>query len=384
MKKYFKLFVKRYEIGTGKVSGIVSIFFACLALGGVLCFKFPEQLTTKEFREIYTPQSMNTLITIVIILSLLFGLLNVLLSKKRRNGMIGILLASFSIVLGGFSLSGRAIEKTSWNIGLDWLLLDLFLMAVIFIPIEMVLPKRTNQDRFHEEWRTDLIYFAISHLFIQFFSVVSQKPAVLFFGNLNLQPFQQWIQDLPFLIELFLAFFITDLFQYWTHRFFHSHVFLWRFHAVHHSTKAMDWLAGSRTHFIDIFVTRTATFIPLYVCGFSNIVFSLFVIIIAIHAVFIHANTRINLGFLKYIITTPQYHHWHHCIDDEHYGKNFAVFFPFIDRIFGTYYLPNNTWPSGTGLNEAKFPKGYIKQLIYPFNSNPFESEINEKDVSKR
>jgi len=384
MIKYFKMFLKRYEIGTGKVSGIVSIFFACLAFGGVLCFKFPEQLTTKEFRQIYTPQSMSALITAVIILALLFGLLNLLLSKNRRNGMIGLFIGCFSIVLGGFSLSGKAIEKTSWNIGLDWLLLDLFLMAVIFIPIEMVFPKRTSQDRFHEEWRTDLIYFAISHLFIQFFSVVSQKPAVLFFGNMNLQPFQLWIQDLPFVIELFLAFFITDLFQYWTHRFFHTHHFLWRFHSIHHSTENMDWLAGSRTHFVDIFVTRSMAFIPLYVFGFSTITFSVYVVFMAIHAVLIHANTRINFGFLKYIFATPQYHHWHHCKDPNYYGKNFATIFPFIDKMFGTYYLPENEWPKDTGLLEANFPKGYVKQAIYPFTKSPFDKDLEMEDYSNR
>jgi lathosterol oxidase len=248
----------------------------------------------------------------------------------------------------------------------------------------MVYPKRPTQNRFHAEWRTDLIYFAISHLLIQFFGVITQKPAVLFFGKMNLTDFQNWIQGLPFLVELFLAFFITDVVQYWAHRFFHTFNYLWRFHAVHHSTQSMDWLAGSRTHFIDIFITRSATFIPLYVFGFSPIVFSTYIFIIAIHAVFIHSNTRLNIGILRYCFTTPQYHHWHHCIEDEHYGKNFAVFFPCIDMLFGTFYLPKNIWPKGTGVNEAKFPKGYIKQMVYPFQENPFKSTLDADKKSNR
>jgi lathosterol oxidase len=62
----------------------------------------------------------------------------------------------------------------------------------------------------------------------------------------------------------------------------------------------------------------------------------------------------------------------------------FAVFFPFIDRIFGTYYLPENEWPRGTGLNEAQFPKGYTKQLVYPFRNNPFENQLDEGKESLR
>ncbi len=377
-------FIKRYAIGKGIVSGYLSVFFSSLALGGVLCFYFPEILTTPEFREVYTAKSMKVLLTATLIISMLFGLSNVILSTKRARGIWGIFIACITIIIGGFDVQGRAVEKANWHLGLDWLLLDLLLMAIIFIPIEMVFPKRENQDRFHTEWRTDLIYFTISHLLIQFFGVITQKPAVIFFGKMNLESFQLWVQNLPLGLELLFAFFITDVFQYWAHRIFHSHQYLWRFHAVHHSTQTMDWLAGSRTHFIDIFFTRSITFIPLYVCGFSPLVFNIYIVVIAIHAVFIHANTRINIGFLKYVFTTPQYHHWHHCIEEDKYGKNFAVFFPVIDRIFGTYYLPKNEWPKGTGLNEAQFPVGYTKQLIYPFKINPFEAKIADNKESKR
>ncbi|MFM2226131.1 MAG: hypothetical protein RJA07_2333 [Bacteroidota bacterium] len=377
-------FIQRYAIGKGIVSGYVAVFLSLLALGGVLCFYFPETFTTPEFRQVYTAQSMKWLLSATIILAMIFGLSNVLLSKNKTRGMIGVAIACLTIVIGGFDVHGRAVEKANWHLGLDWLLLDLLLMAIIFIPIEMVLPKRENQDRFHAEWRTDLIYFAISHLCIQFFGAITQQPAVLFFSKLNLAPLHAWVQGLPFVIELLFAFLVTDLFQYWAHRIFHSHAYLWRFHAVHHSTQSMDWLAGSRTHFIDIFFTRSITFIPLYVCGFSPIVFNAYIFIIAIHAVFIHSNTRINIGFLKYFFTTPQYHHWHHCIEDEHYGKNFAVFFPFIDKIFGTYYLPNKVWPRGTGVNEAQFPKGYVKQLVYPFNHNPFKNKLESDKESTR
>ena len=40
-----------------------------------------------------------------------------------------------------------------------------------------------------------------------------------------------------------------DLIQYWVHRVLHTVPWLWKFHAVHHSTAAMGWLAGSRLWF---------------------------------------------------------------------------------------------------------------------------------------
>jgi sterol desaturase/sphingolipid hydroxylase (fatty acid hydroxylase superfamily) len=376
--------VQRLKIGEGKISGYSSIFLGLLSLVGVICFKYPEWLTTPQFRDVYTGESMKIVLTSTIIASFLFALISFVLSKQKKWAMTGLLICTAAIVIGGLQVQGRSVEKSSWHLGVDWLLLDLLLMAVIFVPIEMVLPKNRQQSKFHEEWRTDLLYFVISHLFIQFFGVITQQPAKLFFGWIGLSAVQHWVQQLPYVIELLFAFLITDLFQYAAHRFFHSHTYLWRFHSVHHSTKNMDWLAGSRTHFVDIFVTRSMTFIPLYIFGFSEITFNTYIIFMAIHAVLIHANTRINFGFLKYIFATPQYHHWHHCEDPKYYGKNFATIFPFIDKIFGTYYLPGNTWPEGTGLREAHFPKGYVNQLMYPFTKSPFDEDLDMENKTSR
>lgn len=375
---------QRLKIGEGQISGYISIFLATSVLLGIFCFRYPENLTTPEFREIYTAQSMQVLMAAAIIAAFFFALLSIILSKKIKWALIGSSIAGVAILLGAFTVKGRAVEKVSWHFGLDWMLLDLLLMTVIFIPLELFFPKNKTQTKFHEEWRTDLMYFVISHLFIQFFGIITQKPAVLFFGWIGMDKVHAWVQGLPFIAALFLAFFTTDLFQYWAHRFFHTRVYLWRFHSIHHSTKNMDWLAGSRTHFMDIFFTRAMTFIPLYVLGFSTTVFNVYIIFIAIHAVLIHANTRVNFGFLKYIFTTPQYHHWHHCEDPKYYGHNFASIFPFIDLMFGTYYLPGKEWPAGTGVHEGNYPKGFLKQSVYPFTKSPFNTDLNMDERSER
>ena len=375
---------QRLEIGKGQISGYISIFLSIIALVSVLCFYFPEKLTTPEFREIYTAQQMTLLLKLVVIGAFFFALVSLLLSKKIKWAMIGSGIAGVAIVVGALKVQGSAVEKSDWYFGLDWMLLDLLLMTIIFIPLELFFPKNKEQTKFHAEWRTDLVYFIISHLFIQIFGIISQKPAILFFGWIGLDKVHLWIQQLPFLIALVLTFVVTDLFQYWAHRIFHNHVYLWRFHSVHHSTQHMDWLAGSRTHFVDIFFTRAMAFVPLYVLGFPPAVFNIYIVFIAIHAVLIHSNTRINFGFIKYIFATPQYHHWHHCEDPKYYGKNFATVFPFIDMIFGTYYLPDNVWPEGTGVHESQFPKGFIKQTIYPFTKSPFDNNLDMEERSTR
>jgi sterol desaturase/sphingolipid hydroxylase (fatty acid hydroxylase superfamily) len=374
----------RLKIGEGKISGFVSVFLASLSFLAVFCFKYPRVFTSPQFRAIYTGEQMRMLLIGTIVASLLFAILSFILSKKKSYALIAIIIIVGTVFMGGLSVQPSHVGASKWYLGLDWLLLDLLLMAVIFVPIEMVWPKRLEQNRFHEEWQTDLVYFVVSHLFIQFFSVIVTSAVTKTFGRFGLEELHSWIQSLPFLLQLFLAFFTADLFQYWAHRFFHSYAYFWRFHSIHHSTKNMDWLAGSRTHFVDIFVTRCAAFIPLYVFGFAPLVFNLYILFMAIHAVLIHSNTRINFGFLKYIFVTPQYHHWHHCEDPKYYGKNFATVFPFIDRMFGTYYLPENVWPEGTGVHEGSYPKGYLKQMVHPFLKSPFDTNLNMEERTKR
>ncbi|MES9906417.1 MAG: sterol desaturase family protein [Sedimenticola sp.] len=47
------------------------------------------------------------------------------------------------------------------------------------------------------------------------------------------------------------------------------------------------------------------------------------------------------MGWLEWLISTPVFHHWHYTHDGPEYvDKNYATMFPWIDRLFGTYYLP--------------------------------------------
>jgi sterol desaturase/sphingolipid hydroxylase (fatty acid hydroxylase superfamily) len=79
---------------------------------------------------------------------------------------------------------------------------------------------------------------------------------------------------------------------------------------------------------------------------------------------FIHSNVRWRLGPLEWLIATPAFHHWHHTVGEQR-DRNYAPMLPWIDRIFGTYHLPRNEWPSGYGI-EARLPASLGAQLMYP------------------
>ncbi len=374
---------KRLKIGDGVISGYLSVFLAIVALGAVICAYFPEYLTTADFRALYNPKFLKSVVLGCLTVSFIFALVSFVLSKKTLLSFMSTLVIAATILLATWLPEGTEIESKAVTIGMDWLLLDILISAIIFIPIELFLPKRKEQSKFHPEWRTDLFYFVVSHLLIQVTGVLVQLPSELLFANIGLSAFQDGIKALPFIVQLFLALFVSDLFQFSAHYMFHKIPFLWRFHAVHHSTKHLDWLAGSRTHFVDLITVRAVSFLPIYIFGFSMTVFSTYIIIVSIQAVLAHSNTRINFGVFKYIFVTPQYHHWHHSDDPKAYDKNFCIHFPFIDMIFGTYYPMKEEWPEATGLGKEKFPKGFVKQFIFPFLKNP-SNENQLEDPSER
>ena len=374
---------RRMRMGEGRISGALAIFFGSISLGGVLCFLFPELLTTPEFRAQYDVDVLRVVLDGCIFTSLGFTLCSLMLNQNKLPGLIGGSLTLLALALGGAGIETGEIAGSPVYLSLDYLLLSLIATALVFVPLELFLPKNTEQTKFHAEWRTDLTYFVIAHLFVQAVAVLSQKPVWALLEGVSFDEVRGAVASLPFLAQVFLAVLIADLFQYGMHRLFHSVPYLWRFHAVHHSTRTMDWLAGSRLHLVDVFATRMMVYLPLYVLGFDQVVLLSYVAIVATHAVMNHTNTRLPYGPLEHLIVSPRIHHWHHSIEERAHNKNFAVHFPWIDKLFGTYYAPKGEWPEAVGLDDAAFPVGYVRQLIYPFRHDPL-TEVPKGEVSTR
>ncbi len=158
---------------------------------------------------------------------------------------------------------------------------------------------------------------------------------------------------------------------YWGHRWTHEIPLLWRFHSIHHSAEHVYFLISARAHPIDSVFSRLCGLVPVYVLGIATpltpeggTVSALLVLVITLWGFLIHANVRWRLGPLEWVIATPAFHHWHHTLG-EHRDRNYAPMLPWIDRIFGTYYLPQNEWPLAYGI-EAKLPDSLGRQLMYP------------------
>ena len=129
----------------------------------------------------------------------------------------------------------------------------------------------------------------------------------------------------------------------------------------------MDWLAGSRQHIVELIITRTLVLGPIFVLGFSKEVIDTYILIVGFQAVFNHANVSVRLGPLRYVIVTPNFHHWHHSQDTEGIDRNYAAHFAFLDYAFGTAHKTDRPWPDRYGVVGYYLPNGFLNQLAFPF-----------------
>lgn len=357
-----------FKFGEGLISGYLSAFLGLLGIAGVLCFLFPEYLTTADLRASYNIDYLRLLLLVTLTLAFVFGTMNFLFEKGRIPSIIGLTSAFLAILLGGPYVELKATEYNNFTLGLDWFVLSILYSALIFIPLEKAYSKVKTQKILRDEWQTDLAYFAINYLLVSIILIVSINVAPTFFNWAVSDTFQGIVKSWPIPVQFIAVVFLADLAQYIVHRTYHHVPFLWKMHAVHHSAKAMDWLASSRIHFLEILITRSAILIPLYLMGFSEAALLSYVALFHFQSVFIHANFGMNFGFLNYILATPQYHHWHHSDDEKALDINYAANLPIIDMIFGTFYMPGNKWPETYGIRGKPMPRGIIRQQLYPLS----------------
>ena len=339
-----------------------------LSLLGVICFYFPTLLTSEEFRAVYTEGFARHLLLFGLMAAFMLGTAAILMGRDTKVALVGVVSAGLAVLLGGITIKAGPVVDTPYSLGLDWFVISLLFSAIIFIPIERMMAVR-KMSPLRPEWRTDLVYFFFSHVLVQFvlIAVTASTSAVAFFAA---SPWLQGkIQALPFLAQFLLAIFAADVFQAGLHRIYHKWGPFWRLHAVHHSSPAMDWLAGSRVHPAEMVLTRMAVLLPLVLLGFSQPVVNAYVVLVGIQAVLAHVNLRLNFGWLEYLIVTPRYHHWHHARHIDYVDKNYAIHLPLVDMLMGTFKRPPpGAWPDQYGVMDMEtVPRGFVPQLISPF-----------------
>ena len=357
--------------GLGRISGVTALSLGFLCLLAVLAFHFPQYLTTPDLRHKYSVDVLRQLLLVALLVAGGMSLGNLILNRQRNLNLVAFVLVIAATALGGSRVPVGEFPDHTPYLGLDWFILDLLGSTLIFVVIEKLFPLYRGQAIFRKEWQTDLKHFAVNHFIVGLALLTVNFLLHHLFGWLVSSNFQQTVRDIPFLPQLLLCVLVADLAQYWTHRAYHEVPFLWKFHAVHHSAKTMDWLAGSRQHVAEIVFTRVCVLAPLFVLGFSEAVINTYIIVVGFQAVLNHANVHLPWGPLKYLIVTPDFHHWHHSSDDEAIDRNYAAHYSFLDYLFGTAVkVPaHKPLPAKYGVVGDYMPDGWRAQQAFPFRA---------------
>lgn len=255
---------------------------------------------------------------------------------------------------------------------IDWafILIGFVALPLLCIVFEQAWPSIRKQAVFRQAFFADALWYVAQSLVARFVA-----PLVVFFV---VWPLLQWqgvtgasywqgygpLAELALGWQIFWVFILGDFLSYWQHRLFHLRA-AWPVHAVHHSSKEMDWLSSTRFHPLNEIGAQLIYVTPLIAIGFSPLAFIWLAPFTSAYAVILHGNLRWHFGPLSFLFASPIYHRWHHTSAIEGRDKNFAGFLPIWDVVFGTYYFPKGKPPTEFGIDEP-MPDGFFKQLLYP------------------
>ena len=237
------------------------------------------------------------------------------------------------------------------------------ILFMLVVPFEKLFPRHKQRLR-RPHVATDIGYALAGSAL----NVVGVAAAVVvgvislaWLPGLLLRPL---VAMVPGAVLPFVGIALFDLAIYWTHRWYHEVPFLWRFHAIHHSTEHLDWVSGFRNHPLDGTLIAPAFFF-LLAAGFDAEFTGALAIIQIVLGIFLHANVRWRLRWLHRLLITPEFHHWHHANEPGAINSNYSVFLPAWDQIFGTYFMPRDRRPQRYGVSEH-IPAGMVAQLRHP------------------
>lgn len=240
--------------------------------------------------------------------------------------------------------------------------------------LERLFPALPGRRLWNAEARTNLAYWFFSPLVTK--ALAKGVTAVLVvllvlalgrklgpglaegYGPLARQPL--WLATLELLL-------VGDFVGYWVHRAFHAPR-LWPFHAVHHSSRELNWFSAVRVHPVNDVLNRSAHALPIVALGLPFKALALYLPFLTLYAVLLHANVGWSFGPLRYVIASPCFHRWHHTVEAEGLNKNFAGLFPLFDLLFGTFHMPRGEQPRRFGTTGTAVPEGFLAQLAFPFS----------------
>jgi sterol desaturase/sphingolipid hydroxylase (fatty acid hydroxylase superfamily) len=234
-------------------------------------------------------------------------------------------------------------------------LMMLPVFGLIFVLLERIVPERRGK-LWRKETLVDIGFYAMGPVVIHTARLFTDSLSGALTGPLLPKAFDRFAHgvgfasQLPLWVQILCVALIHDFVGYWGHRWMHTEA-LWPMHSVHHTSARVNWASLFRLHPFDTIFLHVSRTLPLLLLGFSAASIGIYGAFFGIWGMVVHANVRLRLGPLRYILVTPIHHHRHHALLAEgDRGKNYAAVFSFWDRFFGTLD-PLQKFPDAYGLN---------------------------------
>lgn len=179
----------------------------------------------------------------------------------------------------------------------------------------------------------------------------------------------QLLGGLPLWSQVLIVMVVIDFIEYFVHRTLHRVPFLWRFHKLHHSIQALDWIGNWRFHWLESLAYGAIKWLPFLLLGASPKALLIHSVILTVYGNLNHANLYLTWGPLRFLFNSPAMHVWHHDRKPHlPYGQNFAVIFSAWDWLFGTAVWPDSPeQPDQLGFHDQdQFPASLSSRLLFP------------------
>lgn len=179
-----------------------------------------------------------------------------------------------------------------------------------------------------------------------------------------------WPQHWPLWAQALAVGAALDFSLYSVHWLSHRVTWLWRFHAIHHSSERLYWLNGERRHPLHAGMMAAPGLVAVVLIGAPALAVGAWLGLLAVHLAFQHSNLDYRVGPLRFVLGAAEVHRWHHKREYEDAQVNFGEFWMVWDHLFGTFRLPKHKLGADeVGLKETSFPMDYGTQLVYPFRT---------------
>jgi len=212
------------------------------------------------------------------------------------------------------------------------------------------------------EWTTNAWAFALTsagHVLMVALLAVQETALVNALGGglVDLRLLPWWAGAVLYLV-------VMDLGEYLFHRAQHAIPCLWAMHSLHHSDTALNVTSTQRHFWLEPAIKSVTIWLVVSLLFRADALILMTYFFATLANFLFHANLRLGLGRVSWLVNSPQYHRLHHSIEPAHDGVNYAALLPIFDVLSGVYRRPLAKEYPATGLAAPNAKP--LEMLVWP------------------